>query len=112
MARFAAEEEELLRIMGSQGENYDAADGIGEEELLWPEHFAPGGASSSSSPPPVDRLDPSVPHAPEFEFTFQEMMQAEADAEDSRLAFRQRNICKFVLGSQSSLGLVFGWLVF
>ena len=60
----------------------DGSDGLGlelgEEDLLFPGHR---NVSIQPVTPAVDRLDPSVPHSEEFDYTFQEMMQATADAE-------------------------------
>ena len=58
----------------------DAADGVGEEELLWGTQICDDGHLPGATP--IDRLDPSVPHSAEFDYSFQEMMQADADKED------------------------------
>ena len=66
---------------------------IGEEDLLFPGHRKVEAGTQASRPPapPVDRLDPTVPHSEEFDYTFQEMMQAAADEADERsAALRQR----------------------
>ena len=91
--RFADDEEQLISTMrdpdGSEGLGLE----LGEEDLLFPGHRD---ASSKSVAPPVDRLDPTVPHSEEFDYTFQEMMQASADDREERFsALRQRQGAAF-----------------
>jgi hypothetical protein len=86
--RFADDEEQLMSAMrypdGSDGVGLE----LGEEDLLFPGHRD---ASSKRVPPPVDRLDGTVPHSQEFDYTFQEMMQASADDRYAQTAaLRQR----------------------
>ena len=87
--QFADEEEELLSLMqdpdGSEGLGLE----LGEEDLLFPGHR---NVSLQPVAPAVDRLDPTVPHSEEFDYTFQEMMQAAADEVNSEAAaIRQRH---------------------
>lgn len=73
---------------------------IGEEDLLFPGHRTVEVGPQASKPvaPPADRLDPTVPHSEEFDYTFQEMMQAAADEEEDRSsAMRQRQGAVFSL---------------
>jgi hypothetical protein len=69
----------------------DGSDGLGlelgEEDLLFPGHR---NVSIQPVTPAVDRLDPSVPHSEEFDYTFQEMMQATADEVNDRSAAIRR----------------------
>lgn len=86
--RFADDEEQLMSAMrypdGSNGVGLE----LGEEDLLFPGHRD---ASSKRAAPPVDRLDGTVPHSEEFDYTFQEMMQASADERYAQsAAMRQR----------------------
>ena len=98
--KFADDEEQLLSTMrdpdGSEGLGLE----LGEEDLLFPGHrMAEAGTQASKTvAPPVDRLDPTVPHSEEFDYTFQEMMQAAADEEEDRsAALRQRQGTAFSL---------------
>ena len=85
--RFADEEEKLMSVM----QDPDGSDGLGlelgEEDLLFPGHR---NVSIQPVAPQVDRLDPTVPHSEEFDYTFQEMMQATADEENDRSAAERR----------------------
>ena len=79
-----------VNVKGSEAGNYSVADeGIGEDELWWGAYLEDSAGGYS---PPIDRLDPTVAHSPEFDYTFQEMMQANADDESKRLIEHQRNI--------------------
>jgi len=69
-----------------------AAKEFDENALLWPHHDQ--SEEEAAPDAPLDRLDPTVPHAEEFDFTFQEMLQAAADEEDEQLSAYHERLCE------------------
>jgi hypothetical protein len=98
--RFSAEEDELLRIMWDDDGQHDVMDGVGEQQLLFPEVF-PRNVQTAPAPP-ADRLNPSVPHSPEFDYSFQEMMQAEFEAQMGEMQSHRHNLGTHACHSVSS----------